>query len=524
MAILKKQILERIRRNAFYKKNKAREAIPYIALLPLMGCGTDEAINEPIVETENTETLDSSGSINYFDLISQEVNQGSIINKDIISATSDSFKNGTSLIDENPYDEDELTVDATVDIVDTPSVSGIEMITFTTSASSLGSDNEFDVNLLNISGSDLIYFENTNSSSPVVDLNIANVSSAVSIGSHFQNAQLSAQDNTGLEVIIASDLTLSTTGNAKELTVNANGNSLALNSSTAADDITVNNADNVDINYLSSGKDLTVVANGNFSALNIAQLQGNIIVRSGGTIDITTASSATGTLALSNERAPIGSDIVIKNANSVGYVSINSVGSITATDNDGFKAARTILATAGEDSAITADGVADQSITLTAKNSDGETTHFTLNASSAEQLAIAGTSPIVVVMDGADISTESVSNTNSDATLWLAGADTDLTQVAVSLKLRLKNHDGNTLTIKDNQDFYLDAEFDQTANTAIPVFDHITDATSQTTNAISLKAFDSDTSNVDTTVAIAGLTFTDIQTLNVQFFETIPRR
>ena len=83
-----------------------------------MGCGTDEAINEPIVETENTETLDSSGSINYFDLISQEVNQGSIINKDIISATSDSFKTAHS-IDENPYDEDELTVDATVDIVDT---------------------------------------------------------------------------------------------------------------------------------------------------------------------------------------------------------------------------------------------------------------------------------------------------------------------------------------------------------------------------------------------------------------------
>ena len=49
---------------------------------------------------------------------------------------------------------------------------------------------------------------------------------------------------------------------------------------------------------------------------------------------------------------------------------------------------------------------------------------ISLNASSAEQLAIAGTSPIVVVMDGADIST-GVSNTNSDATLWLAGADTD---------------------------------------------------------------------------------------------------
>ena len=42
-----------------------------------------------------------------------------------------------------------------------------------------------------------------------------------------------------------------------------------------------------------------------------------------------------------------------------------------------------------------------------------------------------------------------------------------------------------------------------------------------TTNSISLKTFDSDTSNVDTTVAIAGLTFTDIQTLNVQLLSTI---
>ena len=94
-------------------------------------------------------------------------------------------------------------------------------------------------------------------------------------------------------------------------------------------------------------------------------------------------------------------------------------------------------------------------------------------------------------------------------------------KVATSVKLRLKNHDGNTLTIKDNQDFYLDAEFDQTASTAQPIFDHVTDATSQTTNAISIKAYDSISSNSDSTIAIAGLTFTDIQTLNLQLLSSI---
>ena len=78
-----------------------------------------------------------------------------------------------------------------------------------------------------------------------------------------------------------------------------------------------------------------------------------------------------------------------------------------------------------------------------------------------------------------------------------------------------ENHDGNTLTIKDNQDFYLDAEFDQTAT---PQYQFsITLQCHQSNNKRNIiKSFGLDTSNADTTVAIAGLAFTDIQTLNVQ--------
>ena len=515
-----KNNVERIIRSSLNKKGKAKKAMPTLALLPLLGCGAEETPAETVEEVEDQSTSTSDG-INYFDLVVSATNAGSIDATDIITATSDSFVSGTSLVDENPYDNDELTVTATDDITDAPTVSGIETIKFTTAATSLGGDLEFDVNLLNISGSDLINFENTNSSSTVATLDISNIASPLSLGSHFTTAKLAAQDDTDLVVAISSDMTLTTTGNSQDLTVNAGGKSITLASSTAAGTISISNADVVDIDTISTGDNLTIVANSNVSVDDASQLEGNVNIRSGGTIDITNATAAMGTLTLSNERAPNGSDITLTNTNSFGNVSISSAGSITATANNGLAGASMISATAAEDSSISADGVANQTISLNAVNIESNITQFTLNASSIEQLNLGGSSPIVVVIDGADISSETISNTNADATLWLSGADTDLTQVATSLKVRLKNFDGNTLTIKDSQDFYLDAEFDQTAATAIPVFDHITDATALTTNAISLKTFDSDTSNGDATLAIAGLTLTDIQTFNLQLLSAI---
>lgn len=515
-----KNNIERIVHSSFHKKGKGRKALPSLALLPLLGCGAEEIPVETVEEIQEQSPTISDGK-NYFDLVVSIANTGSIDETDIITATNETFISATSLIDENPYDNDELTVTATDDITDVPTISGIETINFTTAATSLGGDLEFDVNLLNISGSDLINFENTNTSSAVVTLDITNVASALSLGSHFTTAKLAAQDNSDLVVELSSDMTLSTTGNSQNLTVNASGKNVTLASSTTAGTISISNADVVDINTISTGNNLTIVANGNVSLNDTSQLQGNINIRSGGTIDITNATAATGTLTLSNERAPDGSDITLTNTNSFGNVSISSVGSITATANNGLSNASRILATAAEDSSISADGVANQTISLNAVNIDSNTTQFTLNASTLEQLNLGGSSPIVVVLDGGDISTETISNTNSDATLWLSGADIDLIQVDTTVKLRLKNFDGHTLTIKDNQDFYLDAEFDQTAATAIPVFDHVTDATALTTNAISLKSFDSETSNGDTTLAIAGLTFTDIQTVNLQLLSTI---
>ena len=184
-------------------------------------------------------------------------------------------------------------------------------------------------------------------------------------------------------------------------------------------------------------------------------LGGNVDITIGGSITITDVSSATGTLNLSNERAVAGSDIVLTNTKSFGHATIKSVGSITATANGGLAAAKFISATAAENSSIYADDVEDQIIYLNASNNSGSETQFILNASDLETLNIGGSSPIVVILDGADISTETVTNTNSNATLWLTGGSSDLTNVNTSLKLRLFNHDGATLTVKDSQDFTL---------------------------------------------------------------------
>jgi len=240
-----------------------------------------------------------------------------------------------------------------------------------------------------------------------------------------------------------------------------------------------------------------------------------------GTINVISATNATGTLNLTNERAPLGTDITITDANSAVKVTIKSAGSITATSNNGLASAQILNLTAAEESTIYSDSVSNQDVTVNAVNSLGNSTNFNLYASTLEKLTLGGSSPLVVTIDSADISTETVVNTNSDATLWLTGATADFTNVATSVKLRLKNFDGKTITIKDGQDFYLDTEIAQTSSTSAPTFDHKTDATSSTTNALTLKTFDSNTSNGDKSVNIAGLNFVDVQTLTLSLLDDL---
>ena len=363
---------------------------------------------------------------NSFALIAGETSHGNSQLQDVISADSNTFVNGTKLIDVNPYDQDELIIVATKDVVDTPIVSGIETITFTTSAASFNGDSEFDINLLNVSGANLIKFENSNSASSITTLDLSNVTSPLTIGSHFTNVKIGAQNGTDVIISNLNDIVVKTTGNSKNLSIDANGKNVTILSSTNTDDITINNANIVDLKTILATDDLKVIANGNFSLFNGNRIEGNIDITSGGTINITNATKASGTLSLSNERALPGNDIIVGNVDSFGKASIKSAGSITATTNNGLASAKVISATAAEDSIIHADGVDNQLITLSSENTLGETVQYTLNASTLSQLNLTGSSPIVVNIDGADISNETVTNTNSDATILLSGSSTNL--------------------------------------------------------------------------------------------------
>ena len=491
---------------------------PLLAMI-LSSCGSNTICTTVTTTTDDASTVPVTS--NSVVVVAEMENLGLVGVNDTITATNSTLTSGTRIVDTDPYDNDTLTITANDDIIGTPTVSGIEKIIFTTSATKLGDDYEFDVNLVNITGSDTVSFENTNSNSLVKTLDLINVGVPISVGSHFSTIKVAGQADKDINLDISADTTLSTTGSTKDLLVNANGKSVTLSSSTATQDIIINKASNADITAASALRNVAVTSNGDVTLRDLSALKGNIDVTNVGTINVISATNTTGTLNLTNERAPLGTDITITDANSAVKVTIKSAGSITATSNNGLASAQFIDLTATEESTIYSDGVSNQDVTVNAVNSLGNSTNFNLYASTLEKLTLGGSSPLVVSIDSADISTETVVNTNSDATLWLTGTTADFTNVATSVKLRLKNFDGKTITIKDDQDFYLDAEIAQTSSTSVPTFDHKTDATSSTTNALTLKTFDSNTSNGDKSANIAGLNFVDVQTLTLSLLDDL---
>jgi len=126
---------------------------------------------------------------------------------------------------------------------------------------------------------------------------------------------------------------------------------------------------------------------------------------------------------------------------------------------------------------------------------------------------LGGTTAIQVTVDAADISTETVTTTNtSTAALRLGNANTaDLTNVDTGVEIRLgASFNGITLTTDNANRIFLDAEV---AQTATPTFDHTTAATVTSTNTATIGITDSDTTNGDVTANIAGLIFTDVNDL-----------
>ena len=120
---------------------------PLIALI-LSSCGSNTSNTVETTTADNTSTVPITS--NSVVVVAKVENLGLAGVNDTITATSSTFISSTSVVDKDPYDNDTITITATDDIIGTATVSGLENIKFTTSATKLGGDYEFDVNLVNI--------------------------------------------------------------------------------------------------------------------------------------------------------------------------------------------------------------------------------------------------------------------------------------------------------------------------------------------------------------------------------------
>ena len=235
---------------------------PLLAMI-LSSCGSNTICTTVTTTTDNASTTTDDASTvpvtsNSVVVVAEMENLGLVGVNDTITATNSTLTSGTRIVDTDPYDNDTLTITADDDIIGTPTVSGVEKIIFSTSATKLGNDYEFDVNLVNITGSDTVTFENTNSNSLIKTLDLINVGVPISVGSHFSTVKVAGQTDKDINLDISADTTLSTTGSTKDLLVNANGKSVTLSSSTATQDIIINKASNADITAASALRNVAV--------------------------------------------------------------------------------------------------------------------------------------------------------------------------------------------------------------------------------------------------------------------------
>ena len=151
---------------------------PLLAMI-LSSCGSNTICTTVTTTTDNASTTTDDASTvpvtsNSVVVVAEMENLGLVGVNDTITATNSTLTSGTRIVDTDPYDNDTLTITADDDIIGTPTVSGVEKIIFSTSATKLGNDYEFDVNLVNITGSDTVNFENTNSNSLIKTLDLTN--------------------------------------------------------------------------------------------------------------------------------------------------------------------------------------------------------------------------------------------------------------------------------------------------------------------------------------------------------------
>ena len=495
------------------KKVYSRQAFTWLLLLA--ACGNDEVVN--IIVDDGKEEEQTQDTV----LVINTNYQGESEKNDVISSTYNVFSTINSIEDTDTSDDDELSISTSEDIQNVPIVNGFETIVFTIDENFTSSDDIFDIGLEKFSNFKTISFTKSITDSSLSEFLINNAHGKLIFNSGISKITANVITNEDLTLFVKENSEIDINNSAANIYINANGNSVLVNT---------DNKDNVEITESSGVTLFAPMAEGNIKVISnddvvigdANSLQGNVEISAVGAIDLFNLASATGKLDLENLRATSGENITLTNVTDFKSVDIKSAGSVNINNGSGLNETETIKITAAEPSSINAQKEVPRSVTLNATNSSNSEVQFTIDINSITDLTLEGSSPILVSASGSDMDKVSVTSSNSAASaLFLSGANTDFSRIASNVQIRLQNFDGNKIIVGTNQNLAIDAEIPQTSIISPPELIFSTDATSASQNTINIKAIDTTTTNTDDTADLAGLTTTDIQTLNFDLSDGI---
>ena len=476
-----------------------------------VGCKSSEtqstAYENTISQSEdNTVSIILSEGQNYSELTSSD---------ELLSADYSIFSTINEIIDSDPSDEDTLTVVTNEDILVTPTVKGIESLIFKTSDNYTDLDDSFSIDLAAFTSFKEIILSKDDEDLQIQNLEVNNASGNIIADHGFVNVTVTGVSSEDVQLQVQEDASILVGAKVQNLVINGTGNSIDLDTSNQGNIEILDNS-SVILKAPNAIGDLILASNGNAEITDASSLIGNATVSAIGSIDIDNISALEGKLSVENMRALAGMDINISNATNAKSVEIKTVGAvIIASDNGGLNEAENIKITSSEDSIIVADKDIPRTVELEAVSANGELVAFDLDINGLTNLELGGTSPILINSEGSALDGVTVTSGNSTTTsLNLTSADMDLSGVSNTVQIQLENLDGKKLTLGANQLIALNAEHQQTSNTNKPELNFTSDATSLTSNSITIKTIDSDTSNTTSSVSCAGLNTTDIQYLN----------
>ena len=476
-----------------------------------VGCKSSEtqstAYENTISQSEdNTVSIILSEGQNYSELTSSD---------ELLSADYSIFSTINEIIDSDPSDEDTLTVVTNEDILVTPTVKGIESLIFKTSDNYTDLDDSFSIDLAAFTSFKEIILSKDDEDLQIQNLEVNNASGNIIADHGFVNVTVTGVSSEDVQLQVQEDASILVGAKVQNLVINGTGNSIDLDTSNQGNIEILDNS-SVILQAPNAIGDLILASNGNAEITDASSLIGNATVSAIGSIDLDNISALEGKLSVENMRALAGMDINISNATNAKSVEIKTVGAvIIASDNGGLTEAENIKITSSEDSIIIADKDIPRKVELEAVSANGELVAFDLNINGLTNLGLGGTSPILINSEGSALDGVTVTSSNSTTTsLNLTSADMDLSGISNTVQIQLENLDGKKLTLGANQLIAFNAEHQQTSNTNKPELNFISDATSVTSNSITIKTIDSDTSNTTSSVSCAGLNTTDIQYLN----------